>query len=207
MPKVVDHDARRDFLARVSAELIADEGLERATIREIAARTGFSRGVIEHYFDDKDHLITMAVIWANDRYIEREARATRGRTGLAALAARLTCVLPVTRESVREWKIRLRFWSLAAYEEALQQMLGTRLHLTRERFLADLQVAGELGEITTAIDAEATANLLVHLVSGASSHALVAPEYYNKKYLKRLVADVIASLGQGDGAIKLGARA
>ena len=43
MPKIVDHEERREFLAAISAELIAEQGLERATIREIAARTGFGR--------------------------------------------------------------------------------------------------------------------------------------------------------------------
>ena len=71
MPKIVDHDQRREFIARVSAEIIAEQGLDQATIREIAQRTGFSKGVIEHYFDDKDHIIDMAIDWINERFVQR----------------------------------------------------------------------------------------------------------------------------------------
>ena len=200
MPKIVDHDERRDYLAGVSAELIAEHGLERATIREIAARTGFSRGVIEHYFDDKDHLITMAVGWVNDRYMRREAARTKGKEGLAALEARLHCIMPLTKEAVQEWKIRLRFWSLASYHEDLQKMMSTRLRLSRERFLKDLTRAVELGELHRKLDPQLTASRLVHWVSGASTHALIAPSYYNKRYLKTLIADSIRELRRSETA-------
>jgi AcrR family transcriptional regulator len=193
----VDHDERREFLASVSAELIAEYGLEHATIREIAARTGYSRGVIEHYFDDKNHLITAALLWVNDRYVRREDALTQNKRGLAALAARLRCAMPLCRESVQEWKIRLRFWSLASYREDLQKILGQRLSLTRERFLGDLRAAAELGEIAVPVDLQTLASLLVHTVSGASSHALIAPDYYNKRYLQTLVDNILTDLRNG----------
>jgi AcrR family transcriptional regulator len=203
MPKIVDHDERREYLAGISAELIAEHGLERATIREIAARTGFSRGVIEHYFDDKDHLITMAVVWVNDRYVRREQAMTRGKEGLEALEARLSCVMPLSKEPIQEWKIRLRFWSLASYHTDLQKMMATRLRLSRERFLRDLKTAVELGEVDKNIDAQMTANWLVHLVSGACSHAMIAPSYYSKRYLKGMIVDIIADLRSGGGKMLL----
>ena len=201
MPKIVDHEERREFLAAISAELIAEQGLERATIREIAARTGFSRGVIEHYFDDKDHLIDMAVIWVNDRYVRREQRATAGKLGLAALAARIYCALPLDRESVQEWKIRLRFWSEASYHEAMQKTMGGRLKLSRERFLQDLCEARERAEIAEGADPERASDHLVHLISGVSVHALIAPSYYNRRYLKQFAAELVEELRHGDGAL------
>jgi len=201
MPKIVDHDERREFLASVSAELIAEHGLERATIREIAARTGFSRGVIEHYFDDKDHLITMAVVWVNDRYIRREQQATAGKEGLAALAARLQCVLPLDREAVQEWKIRLRFWSEATYHEDMQKILGGRLRLSRERYCQDLRLALERDEVAAGVDPERAAHRLSHVISGVSVHALIAPAVYNRRYLKEFAAGLIEELRSGHGAL------
>jgi len=201
MPKIVDHDERREFLAAISAELIAEQGLERATIREIAARTGFSRGVIEHYFDDKDHLIDMAVIWVNDRYVRREQRATAGKVGLEALAARIYCALPLDKEAVQEWKIRLRFWSEASYHEDMQKTMGGRLKLSRERFFQDLQEALGRGEIAAGAEPERASDHLVHLISGVSVHALIAPSYYNRRYLKQFALDLVEELRQGHGAL------
>lgn len=194
MPKIVDHDQRREFIARVSADIIAEQGLEQATIREIAERTGFSKGVIEHYFDDKDHIIDMAIDWINQRFIQREQKATADKRGLTALEARLECALPLTKESLREWKIRLRFWSDAAVRNELHSQQSERLNKTRERFTKDIEEAKELGELQTVIDSTYAANMLIHFVCGVSANALIAPGYYNRRYVKKLVQDVIGDM-------------
>lgn len=209
MPKIVDHDQRREFIARICSEIIAEQGLEQATIREIAARTGFSKGIIEHYFDDKDHVIDMALEWVNARYERRERRATAGKNGLDALHARLCCVMPLTRAATQEWKIRLRFWSLAAIDSALQAAQGERLKATRERFERDIGEALTQGEIASNIDVATTANLLAHLISGVCCHALIAPGFYHKAYLRALADEVVEDLRQCRGAalspVKVGA--
>ena len=203
MPKIVDHDQRREFIARVSAEIIAEQGLDQATIREIAQRTGFSKGVIEHYFDDKDHIIDMAIDWINERFVQREKKATNGKSGLAALEARLDCALPVTKESLREWKIRLRFWSDAAVRNELHSLQSDRLTKTRERFTKDIEDAKKLGELRDEIDSTHAANMLIHFVCGVSANALIAPNYYNRRYMKQLVQDVIGDMRNQRGTTLL----
>lgn len=196
MPKIVNHEERREFIARVSADIIADQGLEQATIREIAQRTGFSKGVIEHYFDDKEHIIDMALTWVNERYMIRERKLTDGKKGLAALHARLTGALPLTKESVQEWKIRLRFWSIAAVQNDLHSLQSRRLTLTRQRYEQDLQEAKELGELREEIDSTHAADMLIHFVSGVSCNALIAPNYYSKRYMKEVIDTVIEDVRQ-----------
>jgi len=196
LPKIVNHEERREFIARVSADIIADQGLEQATIREIAQRTGFSKGVIEHYFDDKDHIIDMALTWVNERYMIRERKLTEGKAGLAALHARLTGALPLTKESVQEWKIRLRFWSIAAVQNDLHSLQSKRLTLTRQRYELDLGQAQQLGELHADIDITHAANMLIHFVSGVSCNAVIAPNYYSKRYMKEVIDTVIEDVRQ-----------
>ena len=89
MPKIVDHEKRRAEIAETAANLIARGGLESATVREIANASGYSKGIVEHYFDGKSELISAALAWANEQYFERADVATKGKRGLAALRARL----------------------------------------------------------------------------------------------------------------------
>lgn len=199
MPKIVNHEERREFIARVSADIIADQGLEQATIREIALRTGFSKGVIEHYFDDKDHIIDMALNWVNERFMIRERKLTEGKHGLAALHARLTGALPLTKESVQEWKIRLRFWSIAAVQNDLHSLQSRRLTLTRQRYQQDLDEAKSLDELHPDIDTTHAADMLIHFVSGVSCNAIIAPTSYGKKYLKEVIDTVIDDVRQMRG--------
>ena len=50
MPKVVDHDQRRVELVQATWRIIAREGIERATMRGIAAEAGFANGALKPYF-------------------------------------------------------------------------------------------------------------------------------------------------------------
>ena len=52
MPKIVDHEARRREISAAAAALIAKGGLEAVTFREIAQASGYSKGVVEHYFEN-----------------------------------------------------------------------------------------------------------------------------------------------------------
>lgn len=57
MPKIIDHDERRALLAQAALRVVRRAGVEGTTIRSIAAEAGWSRGVIEHYFDNRDDLL------------------------------------------------------------------------------------------------------------------------------------------------------
>ena len=187
MPRIVDHEQRRAAIARVAALTIAEVGLERATMREPAARSGVSKGIVEHYFANRDEVIETALEWANARYVARETRRTRGLQGLESLRARLLCVLPLTAESRQEWKIRLCFWSVAAVDPQARRAQRARLDLTRERFVADLETARVLGQTPAGTDAAAAANELIHLVAGLACDALLDPAYYSRAYLLAMI--------------------
>lgn len=60
MPKIVDHDERRRQIADAVLELAVSEGLEAATLRRVAAEAGVSMGTVQHYFTDKEEMLTVA---------------------------------------------------------------------------------------------------------------------------------------------------
>lgn len=188
-------DDQRDFFVRVAAELIAERGLEQATMREIAAQAGVSKGRIEYYFANKDEVLDLALAWANQRYLERQERRTAGKRGLDALAARLYCAFPLTPESRQEWRIRLQFWMRAGIVSPdLRKALGKRLELTRQYFATDLQEALELGQLRPGVDTALMADQLMHLVAGVNCDALIDPRHYNRRYMLTLLENTIDNL-------------
>src|SRR5690606_9259180 len=98
---------RQELICQVAAEIIAEEGPEKLTFREIAARCGVSKGVVEHHFKDKNDILRKTLDWANHRFREREERLTARKRGIAAVRERLRCMLPLTEESAAEWKFRV----------------------------------------------------------------------------------------------------
>ncbi|WP_104099828.1 TetR/AcrR family transcriptional regulator [Cryobacterium sp. M96] len=52
-------DERRDDILRAARELVAERGMARVKITDIAARVGVTRGLIYHYFPHKDAIIDL----------------------------------------------------------------------------------------------------------------------------------------------------
>jgi AcrR family transcriptional regulator len=50
---------------------IAEEGLEKTTMRNVAQRAGVSTGTLAYYFRDKEDLVDAALLDASERYMER----------------------------------------------------------------------------------------------------------------------------------------
>ncbi|MDP4650136.1 MAG: TetR family transcriptional regulator, partial [Haliea sp.] len=69
MPKQVDHQQRRAMIASSAARCIAEHGLQGATVRAIALSSGVSKGIVEHYFTDKDAVIAAALAPRTVRYV------------------------------------------------------------------------------------------------------------------------------------------
>ncbi len=69
MPRVVDHDQRRQELLERSFELFAREGYAGLSMRRIATELGTSTGTLYHYFDGKADLFAEMFRWIRNRDI------------------------------------------------------------------------------------------------------------------------------------------
>ena len=187
MPKKVDHEQRRTVIATAAAQCIAELGMQGTTMRAIAQSSGFSKGIVEHYFTDKDEVISAALAQMNARYLAREEHLTAGLSGLSALRARLHCILPLDKASREEWKIRLCFWSVATSDKTHGRAQSKRLSLTRKRYQKDLIQAVELREIPQNSDLGQVAEELSLFMAGVACGALLEPRYYSARYLRRLI--------------------
>jgi len=181
MPKIVDHDERRERIIEIVAEMLATVGAERTTIREIARQSGYSRGFIEHYFHNKEELITKTIRWINERSLARAEKALNGKTGLQALRAFSELTLPMTREVRNEWKVRLQFWGMAAVSDEHRKEQSKRIHLSEKFMLGYLEQAQQAGEIEPGIDLEPLAHNLLHGLYGLGCNAILRPSYFTRQ--------------------------
>lgn len=193
MPKVVDHEQRRAEIAQTAVELIAEGGLEAATVREIAKRSGYSKGIVEHYFDGKEELIAAALAWANARYYERADTATRGKKGLAALRARLGATVPNSASLRDEWKVRLVFWSIAAIDPVLQKRQAARTRDAIAHFAQDLEDARQGREIAARGSLQPAAKQVLFAATGLSCAILHNPGAYTKRVVEREIEHIVCA--------------
>ena len=187
MPKIVDHDERRERIVEIVAEMLATVGAERTTIREIARQSGYSRGFIEHYFHNKEELIAKTIRWINERSLARAEEVLKNKKGLDALHAFSELNLPLTAETRNEWKIRLQFWGMAAVSDEHRKEQSKRIHVA-EKFITNyLEQAQALGEIEEGVDLEPLAHSLLHRLYGLGCNAILRPSYFTRnRQLKAL---------------------
>jgi AcrR family transcriptional regulator len=63
MPKIIDHNQRREEIAQQVNSLISEKGIESTTIRAICRRSGFSTGVLAHYFENREAMLIYVFEW------------------------------------------------------------------------------------------------------------------------------------------------
>ena len=127
MPKIVDHEQRRDEIALVACRVLAEYGFDQATIVRIAREAGYTTGMVAHYFDTKQDIIVAAL-----RLILRriEERLTPSEAcGNPDLLTLLTEALPVDETRYIECAMYIAFWGQVPADRRLK---GVNAWLHRE---------------------------------------------------------------------------
>jgi len=120
MPKIVDHEQRRDEIALVACRVVAQHGFDQATIVRIAREAGYTTGMVAHYFDSKQDIILAALRLILRRIEQRLTPSdTDGRPELLTL---LTEALPVDETRYIECAFYIAFWGQMPVDKRLKRI-------------------------------------------------------------------------------------
>ena len=192
VPRYVDHDARRDLVARVAADLIAEHGLEALTVRRVAEAAGYSTTVVSHYFTDRRDLVTATYRAAAARSSARFDAALVDAAD--PLQSCLEALLPMDDERLRDWRTRFAFWALAVADSDLAREQDGRVQSARRRLAAVLEQERARGRVPAALDLADTAYRLLVLVHGIGTHAAFDPGYWTAERQRAAVRTEIEAL-------------
>ncbi len=175
MPKIVDHEARREELVEATWRVMARAGMAGSTMREIAREAGVSTGVLAHYFADKADLLASALRLSHRRVYDRIEARTQGLVGVAALLVIMDEALPLDQERLLEARIEMNFLSLALGNESLRELQNREFERFWDALHHRVGEAQALGEISTESDADWITHQLIILVEGISLEAVLYP--------------------------------
>lgn len=186
MPAIVDHEERRRRIAAITARIIAEDGLDVATVRQVAARSGYSTSVVTHYFTGKRDLL----IWAHR--ISAERAQMRVDAALAAhpssLSACLLSLMPTDESSRQSWRVFMAFRQMATVDPEFAAV---------ERFWFD-HARGIVGRVAQACHGDRataqTIELLMALLQGIAVQVVFDAENWPLERQQTLVAAQIALL-------------
>lgn len=71
MPKIVDHEQRRQELAEALWRVAESRGIDAVSLRTVAAGAGWSTGALRHYFATREELLEFALEFSAHRVTER----------------------------------------------------------------------------------------------------------------------------------------
>jgi AcrR family transcriptional regulator len=194
MPKIVDHDEQRRQLCATVASVIAEEGLENTTLRTVAAYHGCTKGMVQHYFTDKEELLLGALAYVEDICEQRMDKPARDDSALGELQARLLARLPLTPDTVDEWQVRIAFTTRAAISPAMRQAFAERQAEEQQASVRCLQRARKAGELRAGINIRNSYRALDALVFGLGVGVVMNPDNLpattQRQILKAAIADL-----------------
>ena len=120
MPKIVDHDQRRDQIALVACRVVAQNGFDQATIVRIAREAGYTTGMVAHYFDTKQDIIIAALRLILRRIEERLTKPTGDAQ--ADLLTVLSEALPIDEQRYIECAFWTAFWGQVSADKRLKRI-------------------------------------------------------------------------------------
>lgn len=169
------------------------QGLDRATVRQVAAEVGVSIGAVQHYFRTKDEMLVFAFRRVVERTLARVAGVDKSREMRQVLQAVLEQLLPLDEERTAESIALVAFAARAAVAPELADVQANTLATVR-RELEDLLEAARREADLPPEDASGDALRLLAFIDGLALHAVSAPGQLHPAQLVAALASALDAL-------------
>lgn len=194
MPKIVDHQRRREEIAGTTASLIAAGGTGSVTFEAVGRAMGTTTGAVTHYFADKDELILAALRSANGAMAKRAAIALERHADAVSI---VLSVLPIDKVSREEWLVWSVFGNRASRSRPLLAELRTAYRAWEGFAVAVLQRLKDEGAIDPSLDLEIEARFVIALIDGIGLQAARDPKRWPEATQGEYIARYLKGLARG----------
>lgn len=194
MPKIIDHDQRREEIVDVTWQLIVEGGIEAATMREIASRAGFANGALKHYFPGKDDIIKGAYERSLHSLGDALTEHVGDKRGIEALELSMRFTLPVSDKDATAARVLLSFWERCVFNTDLDHDYGQHLDNWSAGYHQYIAQGREDGDIVTSTPDDQLVSEIILMNIGATVVRVVSPAHLQAEMLEQQVTDFIAKL-------------
>ncbi|WP_019423426.1 TetR/AcrR family transcriptional regulator [Paenibacillus sp. OSY-SE] len=196
MPKIVDHEERKEKLAEATWRVIRREGMERASVRTIAMEAGISAGSMRHYFSTQSELLAFSMKLVSDRVKARIRSSEFSGNPLEDIQRIIYEILPVDEERSAEMEVWLSFTAKALVDPALQSLSNEVYDELRATIAHCIDFLIDSGLARPELNREIESERLYALVDGLAMHAVMQPGRATPDVLKSVVLHHLEALCQ-----------
>ena len=193
MPKIVDHQQRRDAIAKAASRVIARLGLEATKLTDIGREAGVTTGAIRHYYEDKEAVLIAALEYAFTSSMQRMSEQAEQQP--YQFDQVLLQVLPSDAEGrgmVSAWLI---FWGRSLTEPRLAEHQVDVHQRWINLLLEQLDIHCQLQGIELQESPMDVAEALTAFINGLLIRSLIAPEDWEAPRLKALLNGYLKNSG------------
>lgn len=174
VPKLIDHESRREEIAAAAWRVIVRDGVAGASVRSVAAEAGLSVGSLRHVFASQSQLLAFAMKLVIDRAGERVRRLPRAPSPLESAEAIAEELLPLDEDRRLEMEVYLALFSASGADPNLQETKQDAWRRVRTTCrIIDQAVGAEAKDRPERIETEV---ILLHaVIDGLASHLVWQP--------------------------------
>jgi AcrR family transcriptional regulator len=198
VPKLGMGPIRREQICRAAATVISREGFAGSTMRMVAEEAGVSTGMLNHYFANRQDLLTQALVFVSERAQGRMRESIQGiPPGRERLVALLDSALAEGQEVSETWRVWINAYGEAVRLADLRHTIESRLNSWYELIdeaLEGLVPADDDGSIPWAWRFDAILNGLA--IQALTSEAELDGERIRDEVIRMLFHEIPASGGE-----------
>jgi AcrR family transcriptional regulator len=120
VPKIVDHEQRRQELGQAVWRIIRRDGVDQASVRTVAMEAGWSPGALRHYFASQSELLAFAMRLVVERVEDRVGALDTAADPRESVEQVLRELLPLDNERRAENEVWLAFTARALIDPELR---------------------------------------------------------------------------------------
>jgi AcrR family transcriptional regulator len=210
MPKFVDAALRRQEVVEAVFRIVAADGLERASLREVADEAELAVGSVRHYFASSDELLTHSfgvvvdrivgrLTAADERLAETQPGTPEHHQGVLTLLGEL---LPLDDERAVDACVWMAFKNAARTKPFLAAE-ADRSHRAVAAIVGRLVMEVSSAANTGTVDQQrlvTEAERLLATLDGLTMHALLQPEWMTAQMCGDVLESHLSGLGSYAGS-------
>lgn len=185
MPKIVDHEQRKKQIAEATWKVILEQGMEGATVRNIAKEAGLSLGALRYYFSSQNDLFVYAMALVKENATARINEIVQETLPPYEKVIKILLqIVPVNQETKAEMDVWFAYVFYTRHKERVFNREENELFIGMTKIIEYLD---QHQLLRPDLDKEMEAERLYSLIDGLALHALLEPERVDRERVKKLI--------------------
>jgi AcrR family transcriptional regulator len=177
MDQANNNEKKENQIIAAARKLLTIQGSSKATIKEIAAEAGVSRGLLHYYFNDKEELLTTVIRASEQEAYEMGAEVFRNSQTAEELAKNLIYGFrEIMKENPGLQYFLYEGWVMGRQKPNIGNVIYEYAKVNREDYQKWVKTASERGLIRSKIPVDELGVLVLAILLGIGHMLTMEPD-------------------------------